>query len=94
MIIDVLEENGFSVIPQGDGWFISQWTPAGEDWGFSVDKLDDIKQVAEGFDPEEELEAWIDARRSGVAGVPPTGTLWEDQLWKQAKLKKVAEELG
>ena len=91
-IIKILERNGFDVSKDGDAcWEIRQYTPAGEDWGFYVDELSDIKEYSENFDPEEDFTMWAEARMyNRVQGVPDIPTLWKDQLWKQNQLKKVA----
>ena len=90
----ILEDHGFNVEQQEDGqWFISQYTPAGEDWGFSIGSLAEIKEYAENFDPEEEFSMWIEAKHNGVKGVPGIAELWQDQLWKQEILKKCASEV-
>ena len=92
-IIKILERNGFTVTQSeyyGD-WDIRQYTPAGEDWGFAVNELKDIKEYSENFDPEEDFTMWAEARMyNRVRGVPDIPTLWKDQLWKQKQLKKVA----
>lgn len=89
-----LEKNGFMVEKDDNGWNISQFTPAGEDWNVYVAKLDDFITIAENFDPEEEFEMWLEAKRGGTAGVPKIPELWQDQLWKQETLNKVLEDIG
>lgn len=90
----ILEDHGFDVTQNEEGdWSIRQCTPAGEDWGFYLDSLAELKKYAEDFDPEEEFEMWITAKHSGVQGVPGIGELWEDQLWKKEILKKCAGEM-
>lgn len=87
-----LEKNGFNVEKIDGGWYIGQYTPAGEDWGYDVETLGEIIQIIEGFDPEEEFCTWVEARRSGMAGVPSPSELWKDQEWKQKVLEKVLED--
>ena len=89
-----LEKNGFMVQKFDDCWLISQFTPAGEDWSYEVETLGEMVKIAEGFDPEEEFEMWIEAKRGGTAGVPKIPELWQDQLWKQETLNKVLEDIG
>lgn len=89
----VLEKNGFNVQKESDAFFISQYTPAGEDWNMAVSKLEDIIEYAEVFDPEEEFAMWIEAKQNGTKGIPSPAELWEDQLWKQETLKKCASEV-
>jgi hypothetical protein len=55
--------------------------------------LEEIKNYAENFDPEEEFCVWMDARRNGTAGVPKPSELWKDQEWKQKTLQIILEEL-
>ena len=88
-----LEKNGFTVEKQSDGWDISQFTPAGEDWHIFLDKLVDFESYVEGFDAEEEFCNWVEARRAGVAGVPSPSELWKDQEWKVETLNKVLEDI-
>lgn len=90
----VLEKNGFTVKYYANGkyWDISQYTPAGEDWHYEVENLEDMKQIAENYDPEDDFNMWIEARQRDKT-VPPPAELWQDQLWKQETLNKVLEDL-
>lgn len=88
-ILKSLKENGFYVSKDCGQLFISQYTPAGEDWGFYLEKLEDIYSYAEYFDPEYEFEMWVEAKRNGFRGVPSYFELWEDQLWKKETLKNI-----
>lgn len=91
----ILEENGFTVERSySGGYYISQYTPAGEDWGIELDKLEDFPEYAENFDPEEEFEMWIEAKHSGVRGVPSPAILWEDQKWKENLLDEVLQQIN
>lgn len=92
-IKNFLENNGFEISIENDGYNLHQYTPAGEDWNIYLNKLKDIKEYAENFDPEEEFEMWIEAKHNGVAGVPGVSELWQDQLWKQETLNKIVGEL-
>lgn len=65
---------------------MQQETPAGEDWNLSFNKLQDIKDYAENYDPEEDFNIWIEAKQNGVPGV---AELWQDQLWKQNLLSRL-----
>lgn len=89
----ILENNGFAITKTKDGYELQQYTPAGEDWLIYLSKLKDLKEYAENFDPEDDFEMWIEAKRNGVAGVPEASELWRDQLWKQEKLNKIVGEL-
>lgn len=89
-IEQILEYNNFNINDTGDGFELSQETPAGEDWYMTFTNLEDIVEYAEYFDPEEEFEFWANAN---CRGKPSTSELWEDQLWKQKLLNKTAEEV-
>ena len=89
-----LEKNGFTVTEDNDGWDISQYTPAGEDWHITLCYGDDFKDYVAGFDPEEEFCMWVEARRAGnVMGIPSPSELWKDQEWKKETLNKVVEDI-
>ena len=91
-IEDLLEDNGFNITEIDGGYELSQYTPKGEDWFITLNELIDIVEYAENFDPEEEFTMWNNAR-GNVAGVPSVGDLWQDQLWKQELLNKVANKI-
>lgn len=89
----ILEKNGFSVKRiDKKYWDISRYTPEGEDWNFDVYTLKDFLRYAKFFDPEEEFEMWMEARKRGRDDIPRPSRLWQDQLWKQEILDKVIEE--
>ena len=87
----ILESHGFDVTKEDNQYFIHQFTPEGEDWGFYVDNLVDIEDYAYNFDPEEEFEMWV---KADVRGKPSVSELWQDQLWKKELLNNIAEELS
>lgn len=89
----ILENNGFDVNVIDGGYEVSQYTPAEEDWILTFNKLEDIVDYAENFDPEEEFTMWIKAKQNGVRGIPSVPELWKDQLWKQELLNKVADKI-
>ena len=89
----VIEKEGFSISETPDGYEVSQYTPAGEDWNLYFDKLEDIVQYAENYDPEEDFAMWVEAKHSGVHGVPSPAELWQDQLWKQETLNRIKDKL-
>lgn len=88
-----LEKNGFKVERMSDGWFISQYTPAGEDWGLTFSPLKEFIEYAEEYDPEQDFGVWMEAKYHGTKGIPEPSELWKDQLWKQETLKKVLEDI-
>ena len=85
-----LEKHGFIVKKEDNGWDISQFTPAGEDWHIFLFKLGEFESYVEGFDPEEEFENLFRGRPAGLPSVPE---LWKDQEWKQNLLNKIWEEI-
>ena len=87
-----LEKNGFNVEKTDGGWYIGQYTPAGEDWGYDVETLGEMIQIIEEFDPEEEFGMWMEARYHGREDIPRPSELWKDQEWKQKVLEKVLED--
>jgi hypothetical protein len=89
----ILEKHGFDITKESSQYFIHQYTPEGEDWGFYVDRLKDVVTYSENFDPGEEFAMWVEAKRSGFRGVPGYAELWKDQLWKEEILNKVAAEI-
>lgn len=60
---------------------LEKYSPAGEDFSFCVSVenfVDEVKEYAAGFDIDEHIEMWIQAKRSGVKGVPSTRELVHD----------------
>lgn len=96
-IRQILEKNGFNVMPGPDDYDIAQYTPAGEDWHITVWKLTDLVEFAETFDPEDEMGMWCEAKQHGSKhtrdSIPGYAELWKDQLWKQKILAKVAKQI-
>lgn len=84
-----LEKMGFDVEKDDQGYNLQQYTPAGEDWNLSFNNLQDIKDYAENYDPEDDFNIWIEAKQNGVVGVPGVAELWQDQLWKQNLLSQL-----
>ena len=85
-----LEKFGFNVRRDKHGFEVSQYTPAGEDWNLYFKKLNDIKDYAENYCPDDDFEMWVEARHNGIAGIPSIPELWQDQLWKRDILREVA----
>ena len=85
-----LVKYGFNVRKTSDGYELQHYTPEGEDWNIYLNHLKDIKEYAENFDPEEEFSMWFEAKQNGVEGVPGVARLWQDQLWKEELLNKIA----
>lgn len=60
---------------------LRKYSPAGEDFGFTVSDKNPIKEILEAycsFDIEEHVEDWLDAKLKGVSGVPDVVTLVDD----------------
>lgn len=85
-LIKRLKNCGFNVEKEDGLYFISQYTPAGEDWGFYVKDEEDFYNYVENFDPEEEFEMLY---KSGISGLPKVSVLIEDQYWKSEILNEV-----
>lgn len=87
-IEDILTDEGF-IVEEDDNkniW-VSQTTPAGEDWGFYLDSYEDFVEYANNFDKEEEFRLLFN---SNCEGLPDTRTLLDDQDWKEEKLENTA----
>jgi len=94
-IRDILEAHGFNVEKEGDEFFISQYTPAGEDWGFYVDKLEDVKEYAENYDWKEDFEMWMEIKlHDRREDIPDTEDLMKDQKWKEHVFKEVLIDIN
>lgn len=96
-LLAYIETLGWDVYCDGDGWVeLSQFSPAGEDFGFTVSEnnlIEDVKDYAESFDSEEHAAMWYDAGQSGVRGVPSLHELVEDADAIQEMLNDLAMNL-
>ena len=92
-----IETLGWDVYCDGDGSVeLYQFSPAGEDFGFTVSEsnlIEDVKDYAESFDSEEHAAMWYDAGQSGVRGVPSLHELVEDADAIQEMLNDLAINL-
>ena len=92
-----IETLGWDVYCDGDGSVeLYQFSPAGEDFGFTVSEsnlIEDVKDYAESFDSEEHAAMWYDAGQSGVRGVPSFPELVEDAESIQEMLNELAMDL-
>ena len=92
-----IETLGWNVYRDGDGSVeLYQFSPAGEDFGFTVSEsnlIEDVKDYAESFDSEEHAAMWYDAGQSGVRGVPSLHELVEDAESIQEMLNELAMDL-
>lgn len=58
-----------------------QYSPAGEDFSFTVNAENAAKEIYEyydDFDVDDHIEMWVEAKKNGVAGVPSIRRLVED----------------
>lgn len=95
---DYLDDMGWSVYKDEDGWDIRQASPAGEDFGFFIRHGDDVEQAikeiqeyAYDFDVDEHVRMWVEARNSGTSGVPRLSELVEDAKAIQEMLDELAD---
>lgn len=92
-----IETLGWNIYRDGDGYVeLSQYSPAGEDFSFTVSEsnlIEDVKDYAESFDSEEHAAMWYDAGQSGVRGVPSLHELVEDADAIQEMLNDLATNL-
>lgn len=103
-IIEVVEKYDFCLedVEEQDGKYfveMNNCTPCGEDWwetilfdGTSENFAKSVRERANNFDVDEEVEIWIEGR--GENGVPDSiKALVEDAEWKKSTLEKLADEL-
>lgn len=84
----------------GTGWELYKYSPAGEDFGFSICHNNDIETVikeisdyADNFDTEEHITMYIEARNidNNRLGVPSPSVLVEDANAIQEMLNELSE---
>lgn len=78
------------------GYELQKYSPAGEDFIFSVEAdnlVDNVKAYAAGFDLDEHIAMWIEVRQNKVRAVPSPRELVEDAYAIDAMLKELAEAL-
>lgn len=93
--IDICEELDWSVHICNDDVELEKYSPAGEDFIFTVPTLNFVKEVeqyAEDYDPDEHAEMWIDSR--GKGGCPSSiRELIDDADAIAEMLKELAKSL-
>lgn len=75
---------------------LEKFSPAGEDFIVSVSAenfVENVRSYADGFDEDEHIEMWIEARRSGRGGIPSTKRLAIDAEAIQDMLDELADAL-
>ena len=93
-IKEIAERLGWRVSEYDDGTAdFSKYSPAGEDFSFTVNAEEAEKEIYEfynDFDVDEHVEMWIEARENGTPGVPSTRELVEDAEDIYKMLKELA----
>lgn len=88
---------GWDIMEYDDMIELQMFSPAGEDFSFSVDKnffVEDVIAYAESFDSQEHAAFWIATRyRDNQTGIPSARELVEDADEIQAELTMLAREL-
>lgn len=75
-LITTAKNNGWSIDVDKNEYTFSQFSPAGQDFSFSVtgetreELLDEIKKYNDGFDCSEEAYLWLDNSGHGKNGAP------------------------
>ena len=91
---EICENHDWSVTICDDGTIeLETSSPAGEDLIVTVEAenfVDNVKAYAASFDPEEHVEMWVEARRSGTRGVPSIKELVEDAQAIDDMLRELA----
>ena len=97
--VEELEDLGWNVKVDGDYITLSQYTPAGEDYSFDVEYCDgnmkdiyrEMYEYYQGFDVEDHVKMWLDAKASGVSGVPNVVDLVDDAKEIDRMLEEVSD---
>ena len=99
-LIEKAEELDWRVnIYDGSNWEFEKYSPAGEDFIFSIDTKDpedvwrEVRRYANDFDTEEHIEMWVQAKRYGTNGVPSIRRLVEDADDIDEMLDELADAL-
>lgn len=94
----ICEKLGWNIRDNCDGSVeICQYSPAGEDFSFTVDRkkfVDDVKFYYDNFDVDEHIEMWVKARDCGVSGIPSVRRLAIDAEEIDSMLQDLAYALG
>ena len=94
---EVCENRDWSVTVCDDGSVeLEKYSPAGEDFIFCVgeeDFVENIKEYAADFAPDEHIETWVLARRNGTNGIPSIRDLVHDAEAIDKMLQELAQAL-
>lgn len=95
-MVEIAENLGWNISVSGNDYEFSKYSPEGEDFVFSVsgnsvgEIVREVKDYVKDFDPEEHVEMWVNAKRSGTHGVPSIKELVKDA----DAIKEMLEELA
>lgn len=71
---EIAEGLGWSVTIDGNDVELSQHSPAGQDFSFSIRKdrnyIEQVYESYDGYDPSEETMLWVDSSGHGKNGAP------------------------
>lgn len=91
---NVCEDQGWNVNVYESEIELSKYTPAGEDFSFTIEADDDlqrqVEEYANDFNVDEYVKMWI---TSSANGVPSVRELLEDAEWIDEDLQKLAKAL-
>ena len=89
---EVCENQGWNVNVYETEIELSKYTPAGEDFSFTIETDDDpqkqVEEYANDFDVDEHVKMWI-----GGLGAPSIRALLEDAEWLDEDLQRLAKAL-
>lgn len=78
----ICEKCGWKVYVYKEEIELEQYSPAGEDFSFAIDRnadlVEQVEDYAENFDIDEHVEFWVKAKSEGARGVPSISELVED----------------
>lgn len=98
IIIAICERLDWTVCEYQNGDVdLAKYSPAGEDFIFGVSSknfVDDVKSYAAGFDQDEHIEMWIEARKNGTKGIPSIRELVKDAEDIDRMLQELAAALA
>lgn len=93
-LLKVCEKLGWNIYEEEEDIYISQFSPLGEDFGFTVSKknfVKDVKGYYLDFDSEEHADEWIRVKHETRLNVPQSSkALIEDA----EDIEKMLEELS
>ena len=95
--IDAIEKLDWTIHEYDGDVELENWSPAGEDlivYATKANFVQDIVSYAENFDPDEHIEMWVEAKRTGsTSGIPSIRELVEDADAIEEMLNELANTL-